>query len=375
MRKEEIRGLIVYSILIAVALIVGLTAIADSMYSYAPKMNQFLFVLIVIAVSYLFNVIGHELLHALGAVLGGYKVVSINILGLCFENNGERTKVCFREYSGLSGETKIAPGKKEKKNLNLFVWVPIFGYAIEAASAIAVMTSMRDIEVIKGQWLIPASILFILISSMIAFYELVPLRLDCENDGYRMRLFASSINVKAYNEMLNIQEMQRQGKTIKNVTIFTEITEYTAECNLYGIYVYLGQENYKKAEEIINILLDHKNKLSTTDTNRLIAQKLYVEILTKPLEEAKKTYDEITTSEVRRFIANDVSMEAIRAYILIAGMIEGSQGEVTYAQSRIKKAKKRALPSQIEVEEKLTKQAVDYVYKNHPKWVKENAAE
>ena len=94
--------------------------------------------------------------------------------------------------------------------------------------------------------------------------------------------------------------------------------------------------------------------------------------MTKPLGEAKETYDQIAPSEVRRFIANDISMESIRAYILIAGMIEDSEGEVRFALSKLEKAKKRALPSQIKEEEILVAKAANYVYENHKKWVKEN---
>ena len=74
-------------------------------------------------------------------------------------------------------------------------------------------------------------------------------------------------------------------------------------------------------------------------------------------------------------MSNDISMPSIRAYILIAGMIEESESEVAYARSKVEKAKKRALASQIKAEEKLLDKAINYVYENHPKWEKENAAQ
>lgn len=374
MRKEEVRGLIVYTILIAVALIVGLTAVKDAMYQYySAGLNQLVFVLIVLILAYFVNTIGHELLHALGAVIGGYKVVSINILGFCFENEKGKTSFHFKDFDGLTGETKIAPGKKEKKNLNLFVWCPIFGFAAEIASCIVIMSIIKDNPKSNAQWLVVAAVLFILVSSLMAFYDLVPIRLDCKTDGYRMRLFANKINVEAYNAMLEIEDKQRNGEKIEKVPVFEEITEFTAELNMVAAYYYLGKENFKKAEEIINKLIENKNKLSYTDVNRLLAQKLYLTILTKPIGEAKNLYDEIATTEIRRFISNDISMESIRAYILIAGMIEESEGEVKYAISKIEKAKKRSLKSQIEVEEKLVNKSIDYVYEKHPKWEKENA--
>ena len=99
------------------------------------------------------------------------------------------------------------------------------------------------------------------------------------------------------------------------------------------------------------------------------------QIIGLPIEEAKRLYEEICPVDIRRFMANDVSMPSIRAYILIAGMIEESESEVQFANSKVEKAKKRALASQIKAEEKLLEKAIDYVYEKHPKWVKEKAAE
>ena len=85
--------------------------------------------------------------------------------------------------------------------------------------------------------------------------------------------------------------------------------------------------------------------------------------------------EEICPIDVRRFIANDTSMPSIRAYIMIAGMIEDSESEVAFAQSKVEKAKKRALASEVKTEEVLLEKALNYVYENHPKWEKEKAAE
>ena len=65
MRKEEIRGLIIYSLLIIAALIVGFTVIRPAMMDFGPeKMSDFGFIIVVLLVAYLFNAIGLEVLHA-----------------------------------------------------------------------------------------------------------------------------------------------------------------------------------------------------------------------------------------------------------------------------------------------------------------------
>lgn len=374
MRKEEVRGLIIYSILIIAALIVGFAAIRPTMTDFGPtKMSSFGFLIVVLIVAYLFNAIGLEVLHVIGAVLGGYKVTSFNVLGLCFYKRDGKWKFGFRDFGGISGETKIAP-KKDKKNINLLTWFPIFGFAAEIATCVVIMTIFSSKDQ-PGAWMKSAALIFILISSMIAFYNLVPFKLDSMTDGYRMRLFSKPVNVEAYNQMLVIQENQRLGKNPENIPVFDEITDYTAEINKLAMYKLLEEEKYSEAEEILDKLLEHKQVLNVNEYNRLIAQKLYLSVLSNPIEKAKEQYEEICPIEIRRFIANDFSMPSIRAYILIAGMIEGSESEVEFAKSKIEKAKKKALASEIKAEEKLLEKALDYVYKNHPKWAKEKDAE
>ena len=373
MRKEDISSLIIYFIMIAVAIIVGLTVISDAVNQYGSSagMSPFLFVILVIVVGLLFNVIMLEALHALGAKLGGYKVTSFNVLGFCFFKKEGKTSFKFKEFDGLTGETKIAP-KKEKLNLRHFIWLPLFGYAAEIATCIVVYRYVINNTSETNGWLAVASLLFIIISSMIALYNLVPLKLDSMTDGYRFVLFAKPVNLEAYNELLRIEDLEREGKDVAEIKVFEEITEFTANLNLISVYHHLDKAEYEEAEKLVDIILTNPKAINLSTQNRLIAQKLYIEIMTKTVEEVKESYDKIAPTEIRRFIANDNSLESIRAYTLIAGVIEGSLGEVKYAQGKITKATKNALPSRVAIEKKLNEQALKKVYSIHPKWETES---
>ena len=371
MRKEEIRGLIIYLLMIVAAIVVGLTVIRNQSNYMPTNFSNLGFIILVVVIAYLINVIGLEVLHVIGAKIGGYSIVSMDILGLCLYKKGKGWKLGFRDFDGISGETKVAP-KKEKLNPNTMSWLPFFGYAFELAACVLTISFVKGTKV---DWLIPACTIIILISSMLAFYNFVPLKLDSMTDGYKIRLFTKEVNIHAYNEMLKIQEKQRLGEVVKEVPIFDEITEYTAEINMLGLYKFLEDEQFDKAEVIVDKLLENKKVLHVNAYNRMVAQKIYIAILTKELEDSKKLYDEICPTEVRRFIANDVSMSSIRAYVLIGGMIEGSQSEVEFAKSKVEKAKKKALASEVQTEEKLLEKALNYVYEKHPKWVQEKTAE
>lgn len=376
MRKEEVTSLVIYFIMIAVAIVVGLTVVSDAIGKFRPdNMNTFLFVIIVLIIGLLLNIILLEVCHVIGAKIGGYKVTSFNVLGFCWEKKEGKWSFRFRDFNGLTGETKIAPGKG-KLDLKKYIWLPIFGYAVELSSCIVCYSLVSKASSnFSAKWLAIVAIIFIIISSMIALYNLIPLKLDTMTDGYRFVLLSKQCNLDAYNELLRVEDLERQGKEVGEVKVFKEITEFTANLNLISVYQHLNKGEYKEAEELIDMILVSPKGINPTTHNRLIAQKIYIDVLTKPVEEAEKSYNELANDEIRRFIANDVSVESIRAYILIAGIIEKSKGEVDYASSKIDKARKNAMPSRRIIEDKMYQQALDKVYEAHPKWKEEKAAE
>lgn len=95
--------------------------------------------------------------------------------------------------------------------------------------------------------------------------------------------------------------------------------------------------------------------------------------MTLPLEEVKTYYDKQINDNVRKFIAYDLSMESLRAYILIAGLLDESNGEVEFAKARKEKALKRVAPARVEIEKQLYEDALKKVYEVHPDWKVEQA--
>lgn len=369
MRKEDICSLIIYLIMIAVALIVGLTAVSDAFKNmYDLSFNNFGFTIIVLLVGLLFNIIMLEVFHVLGGKIGKYNIVSFNVIGLCWAKNNNKWKFSFRDFDGLTGETKLAP-KSEKSKLTAYIWLPILGYIFELIACIIVFTLGQSAAPKSPlRWLGIAALLFIVISSMIALYNIVPFKLDSMTDGYRLVLSVKPINTEALNEVMRIENLQREGKPVDKVRIFSEITEFTASVNLYSVYEYLSLKEYEKAEKIIDDILEHKDKISAVTANRLLAQKLYIHIVSKPLSEAESYYNKEVDDNVRRFISNDLSMESLRAYVLIAGLLDKSIAEVQYANSRKQRALKRALATRAEIESKLYDDAIQRVLKEHKDW-------
>jgi len=374
MKKEDIVSLIVYILMLGIALIVGFTLVKN-MFSTYPKsfkvFSPYLFAILTIVVGVVINAVGLEVGHVLGGLIGGYSIVSFNVFGFCWYKSKGDKKFGFKDFDGLTGETILAP-KKDKPNPKMYVWLPLIMYLVELIVCIIIYSIGSRIEANDNGnpliWLATASIIIIAISSMMALYNFVPAKLDSMTDGYRLTLISKPINVEAYNELMRIENLQRDGLEVKDVRVFEEVTDFTTSINQITVYENLAQKDFEGATKLIDKMCENPEKISHTTYYRLLAQKLYIKIITLPLEEAKKYYDAEIDDKVRRFISNDISMESIRAYVLIAGILDDSLGEVQFANAKKPKAMKRALASRAKIEEVLYRESIDLVKKAHPDW-------
>ena len=135
MKKEDITGLIVYLIIIAFAIVFGLTVLqAHNSESTLSGIFYVLYIIGAVVVGALFNAILFELAHIVGAKIGKYEILSVNILGLCFYKDSGKRKVRFASFDGLTGETKIVPkeGMVEKANPYPYLFLGSIFFVVEA---------------------------------------------------------------------------------------------------------------------------------------------------------------------------------------------------------------------------------------------------
>lgn len=377
MKKQDVAGLIVYALMIVIAVLVAFLIIRLLFEGgvLGPSVRGFMmyfYTFLIIIGALLINAVGLEVIHVLGAKAGKYKIAEVNIFGLSLHKKEGKWKFGFKGFDGLTGQTVVAP-KSEKSSLKAYVWFPIIAYILELIGGVVIYSifSQIDVSVPHGylfRTFALVAIIFVTVASMLALYNFVPIELDSETDGHRLVLITKKINQEAFNELMRVEDLQREGKEIGEVRIFDEITEFTASINLISVYDHLAKNDFKGAEKLIDAIIVDPDKITKTTYYRLLAQKLYIKIITLPHKEAEQYYEEQIDDKVRRFISNDVSMESVRAYVLIAGMLDDSQAEVYYAISCLKKALKRANPSRAKIEEQLYKDALEIVKKTHPHW-------
>ena len=371
MKKEDITGLIVYLIIIALAIIFGFTVLqthnAESSFS---GIGYVLYIIVAVIIGTLFNSILFELAHVIGAKIGKYTILSTNILGFCFYKDGEKTKFKFSSFDGLTGETKIVPkeGMVEKANPYPFLFFGSLFFVIEAIAVMVVFSIFRHAEDAFLRDVAYAILTVGAIGLVILLYNILPMRIDSMTDGYRLTMVSNPKNKAAFNELLRVEYEIAQGNDDVEVKVFDEITNFTADLNLNRVYALLDKKEYKPAEEILDKIIAAKQEVSEKVYIRARAQKIYINLYTRNLEEAKEYYEKEVPVAERREISNDVSMASIRAYLLMSGLLDKSRSECIIALNNVYRAFKHTPKNRQHTEVELFNEALEKVVSAHPDW-------
>ena len=371
MKKEDLTGIIVYLLILAGAVVFGVTVLRT--HAANSDMDTFIYILYIlgaIAVGVLLNSILFEVAHIIGAKIGRYKIVSVAILGVLWMKENDKTKIKFSSYDGLTGETKIVPREDAKKEPNPTPYL-LFGaflYTIELATVVILFTLFGGSEIKALVNVVYFFLVVAVIGGMIFIYNILPFRLDSMTDGYRMRMCTNAANKKAFNELLRVEYAVSQGDPNVEVATFENITNFTADLNLNKVYLLLDKGEYQEAEKLVDIILAGQENISEKVYIRARAQKIFINLYTKPTDEAKEYYDKEVPMSERRVLSNDLSMVSIRTYLLMSGLLDGSKSECMIAINNVRKCFNSTPKQRQKYEANLFNGALEKVNELHPTW-------
>ena len=371
MKKEDITGLIVYLIIIALAVIFGFTVLqTHNAESSFDGIGYVLYIIVSVLVGAIFNAVLFEMAHVIGAKIGKYVILSVNILGFCFYKDGEKTKFKFSSFDGLTGETKIVPkeGMVEKANPYPYLFFGSLFFVVEAIAVMVVFSIYRHSDTLILRDVAYAILTVGAIGLVILLYNILPMRIDSMTDGYRLTMVSNPKNKAAFNELLRVEYEIAQGNDNVEIKVFDEITNFTADLNLNRVYALLDKKEYKPAEEILDKIIAAKQEVSEKVYIRARAQKIYINLYTRNLEEAKEYYEKEVPVAERREISNDVSMASIRAYLLMSGLLDKSRSECVIALNNVYRAFKHTPKNRQHTEVELFNEALEKVVAAHPDW-------
>ncbi|MGE4342055.1 MAG: hypothetical protein AB7E23_03035, partial [Bacilli bacterium] len=207
------------------------------------------------------------------------------------------------------------------------------------------------------------------IGVLLLIYNIMPFKLDTMTDGYYLMMLSKKINIEAYNELIRIESLIYENKSLGDIKLFDQITTLTSRVNMYKIYDYIDKRDFANALTLIDLMITNKNDIEVEVSSRAYAQKLYIILMTKTKEEADKFWFEEMSGKERKFVSNDISMESLRAYLLYNGVVTRSESECEFVINRVPKAVKQAVDThRRDIEIKLFQEALKIVKDNNPEW-------
>lgn len=375
MLKEDITSIIVYVLMVAVAAIVGFVVISPA-FSNMNSINGMSvtgFLVIGLVIATLLNIILFELFHFLGALVGGYSVLSFNILGFCFykmfDKETKKVKWKFKfpvSFDGLTGETIITP-KKGKNNPMLFVFAPLAVFTIEVFLLVLAYTFIIEKIGSQNQFLFLKyfQLLVVTVGGMLFIYNYFPAKLDSQTDGYRLVLLGKKENIEAYNTLLKIKGDEFLGEEVFEYKTFKEITDFTAIVNLLAVRNFLKQDKFEDSLILIENIIKNGNKVSNETKSIAYVYKLFIAFNYQSIEKAKEIYSSFSDKE-KAYLKNQFTTLTIRTAILYFGIVDKSQGECDRQINNFKKALKRESAGNLEYEENMLNKSLELLKKYSP---------
>ena len=324
-----------------------------------------------ILVGILISSILFEVGHALGAKVGGYKIVKFTILYFSIYLENGKYRFGFRKFNALTGETLVVPNyaKKEKPSpYPYLLYGPIFNISWFIGTIIA-FVYFNNGQAFDGD-VAYAFLTVGLISAILFIYDIVPFKTDTTTDGYLLATLVKNKNVQGFNELLEAKNLTDDAKitTTKNVKKEPTLNTNTVEAKVVSLSLLIDEKKYEDANKLIEEIYTRKDELTTKLYLEVEEQKIYIKIMTTEYDEMLEYYNNEVQLSLKRDISADHSLVGIRTYILMAGLFDKSRSECALVLSKVAKAYKNTLPSRKHPELVLFNDALEKVCNAHPKW-------
>ncbi len=363
MKKEELTTLVVYGVMIAIAIFVGVNIIAPAFTTLGiTGIAQYGYAIVTIFGAFIINVISLELGHILGALAGGYSINTVNFLGLAFVRTKTGFRVRFQPYEGLTGETTVTP-KAKKIRPRLFLWGGLVIYLLEIILALFIAYGLFG----EMQWGRYAAIVVVAVGGMLMIYNFMPFKLDTVTDGYRLATLTTSEGNAAYLELQRIEKAYKEGKNPQPFQVSQDLNNLTIQIYFHKIYQALVDEDYETAEKDLKYI-STSPRLGENLQQKILMIKTFIYFMRVKPKTASTFYYKLDSKQ-RKYLSNDTNMITLTTYLYVAGMIEESYSEASYTFERQHVAIKKIHESGRKAAESiLFDRVLKMVKKKNPGW-------
>ena len=364
MKRASNFSLVVYAVILIVAYFIGNTILSNA--SSAVQGSLLGFAIACILVGFIFNVVLMEVGHIIGAKIGGYRILSVSLLGLTLVRMNNKWKFMIGAFDGFTGETAVAP-KKENANPFLYFWGGTGLIVLEILILVLLPIIFTDLYA-QQQLLMNAGFIVAAIGGLILVYNVVPMRLDTANDAIMMMNVKKDIR-PIYHQILTIKGNLYEGDAIPQIEPLEKVGYITGKLNYYALLERTYRGEYQEAEAIVDALMNQSEKLSDEVYDNLIPAKLFILMMTKTREEIEEFVSTLPP-RLKKTVSSPRSIEAARTYLYYSVKILESHSDFEVASNKFKsrKAGLREL-GRLQAEEAFVHRLMEEVKANHADWL------
>lgn len=327
--------------------------------------NIYVFDVIVLAAGFFVATSIYFLGKLIFGKLSGYRFVSFNFWMINFIRNKEGKIVVRRgSFSGLGCKVNMAPDKINP-NYKLYLFGgTIFSMPFFVIAMVIAFLLHQENDLKYYLLFIFAFIPFVCIGN------LIPLRLDNNNDGFTLRLIRNDKTPEVFHRNLKQLEALINGKsTLEYYEYRNPTTPFELDGLYYNYYYCLDHNEFTKALRISETLIEYANDI--TDSSKVYlgySGKIYELCRQKRFEESDRYFWELK-HDIRNVVRNKGRFESIKICLYVAAYMETNYDEyLTLYYRKEKLSKNYEYFSRIDEEVEIINQTIKSIQVDHPDW-------
>ncbi len=350
-------------VILILAVIIIRTLLQDDNKFFVGK-EKTMFVIL----SFIFGVLLYVIVYQIGkmifALLSGFKIISANILMLNFVKKENKLKVEFIFPEGWGGLIHVIPNKEYDRckpilfHLGGFIFTIIF----------AVLSSLIAYFVDPTKKIVYILLILSIMGIIVLIVNMIPVYTDGVNDGFAIRLLLEKKNKKAYLDNLYQYEALYIGnRELQDFSYEDYDDTFQAYSLIYRYYYFMNKEDFTSAKKVCDLILEHREFISSEDVELAESNKLYFILLS---ESDEKCYDYYYSLDkgYRNFVISTSNYETLKTGLLVASKIEKTYDLYEHLLKSENKTKELYYKTRVVHEEKLVLKAKEDVLKSFPDW-------
>ena len=358
-------SMVIFFLLIIIGCVVALTLFQVLYVQTYVDINIYVFDVIVLASGYFVAVSLYYLGKYIFGLISGYRLVNFNFWFINFiKDKNNKTKVKSGKLNNLGCRVIMAPNRDEV-NYKLY----LLGGTIFSMPFFVIATIVSLLINVENDLRYYLLFIFIFIP-FVCFGNLIPVRLDGNNEGFTLRLMKEEGQVELFHRNLLQHEALVNGRSeLKYYECRSPRTPFDLDTLYYNYYYCIDNQEFLKALRISEELI--KNSDAITDLSKVhlgYTGKIYELCRQKRFEESDRYFWELK-HDIRNVVRNKNNFESIKICLFVAAYMETNYDEYLNLYYKKEKASKQyEYISRIDKEVDIINQTIKSIQQDHSDW-------